>query len=80
MLNFRVITFGVPSGFREDLHTEAQNAALFDGVDGTVYQMDPSIFFILCRYVDKVYKLIVVILTKIKGIREAKEYACYSVY
>ena len=40
----------------QHLHNEARRAE-FDGVgsDGTEYQKCPLIFFILCRYIDKVY-------------------------
>ena len=44
-------------GPKEDLHSEARSAE-FDGIngmDGTEYQKCPSIFIILCRYIDHVY-------------------------
>ena len=55
-----------PFGVQKDLHGErAKRASLrmdgwdgwdgMDGWDGTEYQKCPSMFFILCGYIDKVY-------------------------
>ena len=32
-----------------------ENVLFTDGMDGTEYQKCPSMFFILCGYIDKVY-------------------------
>ena len=52
-LNFTLNRYSVPSGFRRDLHNEAEGRVY--GWDGTEYQKCPSMFFILCGYIDKVY-------------------------
>ena len=44
----------VPEGPSDKPYAEARRAE-FDGMDGTEYQKCPLIFFILCRYIDKVY-------------------------
>ena len=55
-LNFTLNRYSVPSGFRRDLHNEAEGRVYgWMGWDGTGYQKCPSIFFILCGYIDKVY-------------------------
>ena len=56
--NFENHTYKVPSGSSEALH-RGREAAEFTGGwmgwDGMGYQKCPSIFFILCVYVDHVY-------------------------
>ena len=42
-------------GPKEDLHSERASASLMGWVGWTEYQKCPSIFFILCKYIGKVY-------------------------
>ena len=50
-------TYNVPPGPSDYIYNEARRAEFTDGwMDGWMgYQKCPSIFFILCRYIDKVY-------------------------
>ena len=56
LTNFTSNRYSVPSGSRTDLHDETPRAEFTDGwMNGTGYQKCPSIFFILCRYIDHIY-------------------------
>ena len=52
-----ILSWSLRGPATQHLHNEARRAE-FDGGGWTEYQKCPLIFFILCRYIDKVYTYI----------------------